>query len=115
MAGSGPADQHPTGSPSQAAPGKTLPGKRTRLTVFVVASFSVYAFFLFLVGFAGWAWWQYSRGSFTPADTAFLAAEATLLLAAAAILVIVFEIEKAAKARGRSARRTRVPQVKKDK
>lgn len=85
-------------------PGEKITGKRVRLSFYVVASYSVYAFFALLLGIAVWAWYRYINDEFSPTDTAFLAAEATLLLAAAAILVIVFEIEKAAKARTRPAR-----------
>lgn len=89
----------------QAQPaGQKIPSRRARLSVLVVASYSVYAFFVLLVGFAVWAWLRFLAGKFSPADTAFLAAEATLLLAAAAILVIVFEIEKVARARTRPSR-----------
>ncbi len=67
--------------------------------VLEIAEYIVYAFFGGLVLAALWAWYLYHLGEFTPNDTAFLAAEATLLLAAAAVLVIVFEIEKLRKKR----------------
>lgn len=77
------------------------------MAVYVFASYIVYGVFAFLIAMASWAWYDYGAGMFTPADTAFLDAEATLLLAAAAILVIVFEIEKARKERLRGLRLSR--------
>ena len=92
---------------SNEEPGKRIKPGKGRLSLFAIAAYSVYGVFALLVGIAIWAWLWYVWGGFTPADTAFLAAESTLLLAAAAILVIVFEIEKASKSRvNRAKRRT---------
>lgn len=71
---------------------------------FAAAKYAVYGVIVFLIGLSVWSWLEYSHGGFSPSDTAFLAAEATLLLAAAAILVIVFEIEKARREHVRRSR-----------
>lgn len=84
------------------------------MVVYVLASYAVYGIFAFLVAVAVWAWVVFDSGRFTSADTAFLDAEATLLLASAAVLVIVFEIEKARKERLKELRlRTAVRRMRK--
>jgi hypothetical protein len=85
--------------------GKRVKPRKGRLTLFAIATYAVYGVFTVLIGTAIWAWIRYIQGDFSPSDTAFLAAESTLLLAAAAILVIVFEIEKTRKARFVGSRR----------
>jgi ABC-type Fe3+ transport system permease subunit len=86
-------------------PGTTVHPRRWRLTILAVAAYSVYVFVVFLMGVALWAWLRYRADNFTPDDTAFLAAESTLLLAAAAVLVIVFEIERARSASTKRGKR----------
>jgi hypothetical protein len=90
--------------------GKKVKPGRGRLSAYAVAKFSVYGIFVVLVCIAVWAWISYILGQFTPNDTAFLAAESTLLLAAAAILVIVFEIERTWKPKPK--RPDRRPQIR---
>ena len=65
-----------------------------------------------MVTFAVWAWVRYATGHFTAHDSAFFEAESTFLLAATAILVVVFELEKSPamrRTRPNATRRKRPP------
>lgn len=102
------------GAAPKAAPDDTLGEKvfvRTiRFTLYKIALYAVLGVTAFLIGLAGIAWWLFSQGEFTPREVAFLEAESTLLIAAAAVLVIVFEIERVLKPKSRSRSRAgRVP------
>jgi hypothetical protein len=103
-----PGSDHSIPAPT-AAGGQKVPSRWVRLSFLAILTFSVYGVFAFLVVIGLLAWLAYRDGHFSPSDTAFLGAESTLLLAAAAILVIVFEIEKVRKQRSRRSRRRTPP------
>lgn len=89
--------------------GKKVKPRKGRLRLYAFATFAVYLVFAILIGVALYSWIRYALGQFSPSDTQFLAAESTLLLAAAAILVIVFEMEKARRPRPSASRKKAQP------